>query len=167
MKREQWIKMTERTRAFAARGAWARALLDAPACLCAALYIAAGAWLLLTRDARCVRFVLVPAVTFVLATIVRRAINRTRPYDALDFEPVGVVRRGKGLSMPSRHTASAAAIALAFAYAFPRPAVFALTAALCALVAISRVVKGVHYPSDVLAALAFSVICAWIGYGCI
>ena len=30
-----------------------------------------------------------------------------------------------------------------------------------------RVLKGVHYPSDVAAALLFALVCALIGYGCI
>lgn len=167
MKREQFVKITEKTRAFVSRGAWAGALLNVPTYLCAALYIASGIWMLATRDARIVRFALVPAATFVLVTLLRRAINRPRPYDALSFEPVGDAKRGKGLSMPSRHTASAAAIAFAFAYAFAHPAVTALCAVLCMLVALSRVLKGVHYPSDVAVALLFSLVCALIGYGCI
>lgn len=167
MKREDFVKMTDKTRAFLSRGAWTKVLMDAPTYLIAALYLGAGAYLVLARDARVWRFALVPAATFVLVTILRKVINRPRPYDALSFEPVGKAERGKGKSMPSRHTASAAAIALAFAYAFPHPAVIVLCAALGALVAFSRVAKGAHYPSDVLAALAFSAICALVGYGCI
>lgn len=167
MKREDFVKITEKTRTFMARGAWTRALMDAPTFLIAAMYLGSGAWMLLMRDERIWRFALVPAATFVLVSLVRKVINRPRPYDALSFEPIGHEERGKGKSMPSRHTASAAAIALAFAYAVPHPAVVAFCAALGAMVAVSRVMKGAHYPSDVLAALLFSAVCALIGYGCI
>ena len=167
MKRDTFVKLTQSTRAFVSRGAWAKWLIDLPTLLCAVLYITAGTHLFLSRDERLWRFALVPAVTFVLVTLLRKIVNRPRPYDTLDFEPVGNEQRGKGKSFPSRHAASAAAIALAFSYAFAHPAVSAFGMLLCALVALSRVAKGAHYPSDVLAALAFSAICAWIGYGCI
>lgn len=165
MNRRQFVYITEKTRAFITRGRWAAALLNGPTYMLAALYIAAGAALVITRDGRMLRFLLVPAVTFALVTLLRRVINRARPYDALRFEPVGDAVRGKGLSMPSRHTASAAAIAFAFAHAYPHPAVIALMGALSLLVAASRVVRGVHYPSDVLAALLISAGLAIGGYG--
>ena len=167
MKRETFVTWTRYTRAFISHGAWAKWVIDIPTFLCAFLYIAAGIQLFFTRDARLCRFVLVPGCTYVLATLLRKVIKRPRPCAVLDFEPVGNEKRGKGKSFPSRHAASAAAIAFAFSYAFAHPLVTAFGVLLCALVALSRVAKGAHYPSDVLFALAFSAICAWIGYGCI
>jgi len=72
--------------------------------------------------------------------------------------------RGKGKSMPSRHTASAAAIAIAVAWAFPHPAIILAMVLLCAVIAMLRVVCGQHYVSDVLAALLLSLVISVIGY---
>jgi phosphatidylglycerophosphatase B len=165
MRREQFVKITRETRAFVQRGAWAWFLLKAPTYVCAAIYGLALAWMALTRDGRIVRFALVPAATFTWATLLRRTIDRPRPYDALRFEPVGAAQRGKGRSLPSRHTASAAAIAFAMVYAYPGRGMAALMTALCALVALSRVARGVHYPSDIAAALVLAAACAAVGFG--
>lgn len=164
MKREQFIRVTDATRALAGRSKLFALLLELPTYLYMAAYAGVGLFLLLTRDMRLVRFVLVPACVFLAATLLRKAINRPRPYDALDFVPVGKYKKGKGQSMPSRHTASAAAIALACVYVFPYPAVMGLAGGLCLLVAFGRVVKGMHYPSDVLCALLLAAIISLPGY---
>ena len=62
------------------------------------------------------------------------------------------------------HTASAAAIACAIAYVFPRPAVVVCMALLCALIGGLRVLSGQHDLSDVLAALALSLVLSLAGY---
>ena len=63
--------------------------------------------------------------------------------------------------MPSRHCFSVAAIAVAVWYVLPPAAL--LLAALAVLIAVSRVLCGVHYISDVLAGLAFGTIFALLG----
>ena len=105
-----------------------------------------------------------PAVCFGVCTVLRPIIGRQRPYDRFDAEPVGSFVRGKGKSMPSRHTASAAAIALAVIYACPSPVLAAGMLLLCTLIASLRVLGGQHYPGDVLAALTLSSILSLIGY---
>ena len=164
MTREQYVAMTTRvSRATGALPGGAK-WLRAPTYLCAALYLGTLAFLMLTRDARLLRTLLVPAACFLGVTALRPLINRQRPYDRFGAEPVGRYRRGKGKSMPSRHTASAAAIAFAVIYIFPTAPVAAGMLALCAVIAALRVLSGQHYVSDVLAALALSFVLSAIGY---
>ena len=103
----------------------------------------------------------VPAAVYVLGTLLRAAINRPRPYEALNFTPL-FPKDTKGQSMPSRHCFSAAAIvAAAFTVWVPLGVAACL---LAAVVAVTRVLTGVHYPSDVLAGLAFGAGAAVIGF---
>ena len=103
----------------------------------------------------------VPAAAFVVGTLVRRIIDRPRPYTALGFTPL-FPKDKPGQSMPSRHCFSAAAIAGA-AWFVIRPLGLAL-AVLAVVIAVCRVVTGVHYISDVLAGLAFGAVFAVVGW---
>ncbi len=72
-----------------------------------------------------------------------------------------------GMSYPSGHSMSAAAIYLTlgilaarhFKSWYARGAIFALASCLIALVGLSRVYLGVHYPSDTISGIALG--CAW------
>lgn len=129
----------------------------------AAVYLLyAGLALLLAwrRDPAIWPFLVVPAVVFVLGTVLRRAINRPRPYETLGFTPL-FPKDTKGQSFPSRHCFSAACIAVA---ALPvSPAAALLLAVLALLIALTRVLCGVHYISDVLAGLGFGAAASWLG----
>ena len=164
MTQETYAQMIGRTRAALSRLPGGERLLRLPTLICAAAYIAALFTLMLMRDIRLIRVLLVPAACFIICTMLRPAIGRQRPYDRFDTDPVGRFRRGKGKSMPSRHTASAAAIAIAVAWAFPMPVIILLMALLCALIACLRILCGQHYPSDVIAALILSALVSLIGY---
>ena len=164
MTRETYIRMTSATRAVVSRLPGGSKWLRLPTLLCAAVYLITLLHLMLAGDPRIVRALFVPAACFILCTALRPLINRQRPYDRFGAEPVGSFVRGKGKSMPSRHTASAAAIAIAIAYIFPTPAVIAAMLLLCAVIASLRVLAGQHYPSDVAAALLLSAVVSLIGY---
>ena len=164
MTRDTYIRLTTWTRDVVGRLPGGKRLLHLPTLICAAAYIAALFALMLARDIRLIRVLLVPAACFMLCTVLRPLIGRQRPYDRFNAEPVGRFVRGKGKSMPSRHTASAAAIAVAVAWAFPYPVIILLMTLLFLLIACLRVLCGQHYPSDVLAALLLSVIVSLIGY---
>lgn len=142
--------------------------------LCRAIHLAAQAsvmlvylifagtlgWLAWQRDTRLLRAVLVPAAVFVLGTILRAAINRPRPYEAFGQPPL-FPRDTKGKSMPSRHCFSAAGIAVTAFFIWPPLGILAGILAL--VIAVTRILSGVHYPSDVLAGLAFGSAAAWAG----
>lgn len=116
-------------------------------------------FLLLTARWRPLLLFMLPcALCFGIVTVVRRALNRPRPYDVLHFEPLCPYRPGKGKSTPSRHTAAAFVIALAFwqfgiLWGLP----FTVVAV---LIGLSRVVCGMHWPHDVLLGVAAAVVCA-------
>lgn len=125
------------------------------------LYLGMLAWLAWHRMGQFFPAAVVPAAAFVVGTLVRKAIDRPRPYTALGFTPL-FPKDKPGQSMPSRHCFSAAAIAGA-AWFVLRPLGIVL-AVLGVLIAVCRVVTGVHYISDVLAGLAFGAVFAVLGW---
>ncbi|MDQ1016840.1 phosphatase PAP2 family protein [Streptomyces afghaniensis] len=84
---------------------------------------------------------------------VKRVVGRPRP---AHIEPL--VRTAGRHSFPSSHATSAAAAAVAFG-ALGARAVPPLAAAVC----VSRLVAGVHYPSDVAAGAALGALTARLG----
>lgn len=164
MTREQYVRMTSRMRALSNRCPGGIHAFKVPTYLCAAAYIAALFHLMLTRDTRLVRALMIPAVCFAVVTALRPVIGKQRPYDRFGAPPVGEYEPGKGKSMPSRHTASAAVIALTVAWLYPVWPVMLSMAVLCALVASLRVLCGQHDATDVLAALLISGAISLIGY---
>ena len=119
------------------------------------------AWLAWHRMGQLWPALVVPASAFVVGTLVRKLIDRPRPYTALGFTPL-FPKDKTGQSMPGRHCFSAAAIAGTAWYVLPP--LGAVLAVLGVLIAISRVVTGVHYISDVLAGLAFGSVFAVLGW---
>lgn len=128
----------------------------------AGLFAVVSAGLILFKNPLAIRFITVPALTFLFVTVVRKLINRERPYDALGYEPLLSYKKGKGKSFPSRHTASALIIAFAFLYMHTGLGIVCLCLALC--VAVSRVLAGMHYVSDVVCGCVLSVLGALIGF---
>lgn len=90
---------------------------------------------------------MVPAVGFVLLTLVRKWINQPRPYEAWEIVPL-LDKDSSGNSMPSRHVFSATIISMACLHTnLPVGLILLILSAFLGLV---RVVGGVHYPKDVL-----------------
>lgn len=91
----------------------------------------------------------------ILSWLVKNAIGRARPLtaDTLVWVQHPLAFTARFASFPSGHATTAGATALALALLFPRRTGLIITA--CGLVAASRVVVGMHFPSDVAAGFAF------------
>ncbi|MBS5651429.1 phosphatase PAP2 family protein [bacterium 210917-DFI.7.65] len=128
--------------------------------LCYTVYPLLLLFLLGERDARFWRCLLVPAVSFAAVTLFRSACNAPRPYeqgiDAL------LKKKRTGHSFPSRHVFSAVMIAVTAAYLLPALSVPLFVAA--ALLALIRVLGGIHYPRDVFCGALFALIAGGIGF---
>lgn len=85
--------------------------------------------------------------------VVKRVVRRRRPHDAGIAVHVGTPSR---LSFPSSHASSTTAAALLYAGMTGAPVLGALVPAM----ALSRLVLGVHYPTDVLAGSVLGAVCA-------
>lgn len=95
-----------------------------------------------------------PLGAFLLVTIIRKIVNRPRPYETLNIEPL--VAHKKGESFPSRHAVSSMVIGLVCFYVHPILGIFGVSVA--TIVCLSRIIAGVHYISDVLVAIIIAVL---------
>ena len=133
-------------------------------CLSVPVYCAYPAMLVIlwqAKDERLLRALLVPAAAFAVCTVLRKVLNRPRPFELEGFEPlIGTHSGGEGF--PSRHAASAVVIAMAAWYA--APGMGAALTVIAALICIVRVVAGVHHPVDVLAGAALSLVLGGVGF---
>jgi membrane-associated phospholipid phosphatase len=85
--------------------------------------------------------------------VVKRVVRRQRP--TLDDVPA-LVRTPSRLSFPSAHSCSTAAAAVSYGPLVGRPVMAGVTG----LMLVSRVLLGVHYPSDVLTGAALGATVA-------
>lgn len=96
-----------------------------------------------------------PALAFVLLSLFRRIINRRRPYETMDIRPL-ISKNKKGRSFPSRHVFSFAMIAVLWFPFYPLVCPFLLVGTF--LLAVIRVVSGVHTIEDVLAGALLGIL---------
>lgn len=95
------------------------------------------------------------ALGFALVTVLRKLIARKRPYVSQNYEPV--IKREKDVgSMPSRHAYSVFVIALASFQISPY--LFAVNIVCGIILALLRVLGGVHYISDVLVSIFIAAV---------
>ncbi|WP_261313273.1 phosphatase PAP2 family protein [Limosilactobacillus panis] len=109
-----------------------------------------------TRHGAAWSIIVVPGVGFVLVSLARNFLNVPRPYEQWTLCPL-ISREKTGDSFPSRHVFSAMTIAMV-AYRVWWPLGIFLVF-LTVLLALIRVVGGVHYPKDVLAGMAAGLVC--------
>ncbi len=117
--------------------------------------------LLLVSDGRTKQAASVAAVglagSFLIVQCIKKTVKRFRPYLVIaEIKLLG--KPLKDHSFPSGHTTSIFSIVTAFALAFPALAVWFY--GLAALVGVSRVYLGFHYPSDVLAGILIGAGCS-------
>ena len=93
---------------------------------------------------------------------IKNIVARIRPYDTIT-ELVLLIERQHDFSFPSGHTCASFAAAYALYRTLPRKWGIACII-LAALIALSRLYVGVHYPSDVLGGLAVGLFAGWAGW---
>lgn len=123
-------------------------------------YIAFLGFLALSKDPIFLKTLLVPAISFVVLSVARYYINAPRPYEKIEgLEPL-YNKKTVGKSFPSRHTFSGFIIGtVATFFSVPLGAAVLI---ISALLAVSRVLCGVHFVRDVIAGAVVG-----IGFGLI
>ncbi|MCD7922886.1 MAG: phosphatase PAP2 family protein [Clostridiales bacterium] len=117
--------------------------------------------LVLTRDGRFLRVLLVPLISFLIVTIFRKTCNTRRPYEVWEAPPL--IQKGtNGNSFPSRHVFSVFMIAMATAYICLPAAIIMMTAGV--FLAAARVLIRVHFVRDVVAGALIGVGLGLLGF---
>jgi undecaprenyl-diphosphatase len=104
----------------------------------------------------------VGALGTMIYSALKRRTARPRPYEVVPAVAMGAAPLD-AFSFPSGHTLHAVAFTLVAASYYP--AVAGVLGAFSALVAASRVVLGLHYPSDVAAGAAIGAVIAGASFG--
>ena len=119
-------------------------------------------WLDAASGANCaIRMVAVGAVNLVIYKIIKRCIARPRPFRSCP----GIRACGRSLdefSFPSGHTLHSMAFALILVSYYPAWGIVVWPYTL--LVATSRIVLGLHYPSDVIVGAAVGAFTAAVSF---
>ncbi|MGN1276368.1 MAG: phosphatase PAP2 family protein [Floccifex sp.] len=102
-----------------------------------------------------IKAICIPLISFILVSIVRKKINRPRPYEINNKTPI-IKKDTKGQSMPSRHVFSSVIISMTILYIYPGFGIFLLI--LSAIEAFIRVIGGVHFISDVVAGYIIGIL---------
>lgn len=113
--------------------------------------------LFINKNQKLVMFLFVPASNFLFITILRKILNKPRPYDLFDHIPLVKYTKGKGKSFPSRHTSSAFIIAVSYFY-IHNTYLALIMLLIASIIALSRIAAGVHFPKDVVYAALISFI---------
>lgn len=112
------------------------------------IYLAAVIYLVYSGDQRLKQFILLPGSVYLLLKIIPYLYNRKRPLVSLGVKTL--IKQRNDNSFPSNHAASSLIISLVFLNInFQLGLILILISILTAL---SRIMVGVHYPSDILGA---------------
>jgi membrane-associated phospholipid phosphatase len=90
----------------------------------------------------------------------KNLIMRERPFQV--YPDIEKLSEAGSYSFPSGHTLEAFAIAVALSMFFPRKRIVLPLIIWASIVAYSRVVLGVHYPTDVLAGIIIGSLIGWL-----
>ncbi len=128
------------------------------------IWIAGGLDMLLTKKYRKAGILLLIClvITWVLNDmLIKNLIQRPRPYITLS-ELKALVPLRTDYSFPSGHTSTSFACAYAAVRSNGRRWVWVY--AVAAMIAVSRLFVGMHYPSDILAGILFGTLIAAVSY---
>lgn len=100
--------------------------------------------------------IIVPAVSFLLLSLFRVKFNAKRPYEIYEFEPL-IKKDTEGKSFPSRHVFSIFVIGSTLWCVYPYIGTVIMAAGV--VLAVIRVIVGVHFPKDVIAGAVIGYLC--------
>lgn len=103
--------------------------------------------------------VLVPAVSFVAVSLFRYFVNAKRPYEIYGFATL-IPKNTVGKSFPSRHVFSIFVIGTTIFFINPNLGVAIWIMGV--LLAVVRVISGVHFPRDVIAGAVIGIACGML-----
>ena len=97
--------------------------------------------------------------TLITNVFLKNAVARIRPYEVVEGL-ILLIEKQRDYSFPSGHTCASFAAAMVYMKMMPKkygvPFVI-----LAALIALSRLYVGVHYPTDVIGGLIVGIFSAW------
>lgn len=100
-------------------------------------------------------------LTYVFVIVLLKlVVNRTRPYDAYSFIQI-LVPKEHDASFPSGHSAISFSVAMIYYYCLSNKKVGIGFVVLAALIALSRLYVGVHYPTDVIGGIFFGCLMSY------
>ncbi|SFB13397.1 PAP2 superfamily protein [Acetitomaculum ruminis DSM 5522] len=118
-------------------------------------YLSAILYLAIYNRFMLIKFIVIPGISFLIITIIRKKINAPRPYELLGIKPI-IDKNTKGHSFPSRHVFSVFVIATVFLdYCLIVGILLIIDGILLAYV---RVIGGVHFTKDVLAGALSGIV---------
>jgi len=123
------------------------------------IYFAVGSYLIYNSDPRFRSFILIPAAVYLTVKLIPVLYNRQRPF--AEYSLKNLVKQREDHSFPSTHTASSLIISLAVLNINPGLGVLML--GLAVITALSRIMVGVHYPSDILGAWLLALSTHFLG----
>ena len=129
--------------------------------LTAVIYLLTITMLVYKKDMRFIRVIAVPAAGFILLSVFRAKYNAIRPYEKYNFKPL-FPKDTCGKSFPSRHVFSIFACAGAISFIYPFTGTFIYIMGV--LLAIIRVIAGIHFPKDVIAGALTGILCSIAGF---
>ncbi|WP_294154358.1 phosphatase PAP2 family protein [uncultured Clostridium sp.] len=153
----QYIKLTSFFRKTKLRENIMKCLCKFTPLIVVLIYLFSLVFLFINKNDKLLMFTFVPASNFIFITILRKVLNKPRPYDLFNHVPLVSYTKGKGKSFPSRHTSSAFIIAISYFYIGSIPlGLFMIFIAF--IIGLSRVVAGVHFLKDIIAATLISIL---------
>ena len=124
------------------------------------IYVLGIITLLIKSDLGIVKLIAVPFFTLIFNTILRKLLNKPRPFLRKDVEML--VEHENSGSFPSNHACSSMIISLSYLLVYPFLVPFFITFSF--FTGLSRIMTGVHYPIDVLCGWLISLISGLIFY---
>ena len=115
-------------------------------------------YLFIHKDSYLLMAVIKPLLALITVSLIRKLINRSRPFEKYHYEPL--VPHEKGQSFPSKHTLSSMVIAFTVYPVCPSLGIFLLIIGL--ILSLSRIFVGIHFISDILGGMIIALIISLI-----